>query len=440
MATLRSGPPPRGNPRLSHSASCDNIIVLHPTPRWEPAIATGTSLETGAISAIRRIDALLYRNANDRVISGLAGGIAHRLGIRTPYVRAAFIVLAFAGGVGVAVYLAGWALTVDRLEQVNPRNPTSRRQLAGLGLVFLGVLVFLRTTGIWFGDSLMWAVGLVAFGTAAMWERPGAGGQGGLGAVITDSNPGRLRIAVGALIMVAGLAALIGNLETMSDIGPAIVAAALTAAGFMLVFGPWVLGLVRDLGKERQDRIRSEERAEMAAHLHDSVLQTLALIQRTDDPRRMVTLARGQERELRSWLYRRHPDEDTERVGSVIEQLAARIEQDHRVPVEVVRVGDAPLDDHTRALAAAAGEAIANAARHSGAERVSVFIEVEPRSVEVYVTDQGRGFDVTAIPEDRRGIEHSIIGRMRRHGGSAEIVSQPGEGTEVRLTLPREVP
>jgi signal transduction histidine kinase len=425
---------------LSPQTRCDNIIVVTQSHQWEPVIATGTNLQTGAISAMRRIDSLLYRTADDRVISGLAGGIAHRLGVRTTYVRAAFIVLAFAGGIGIALYLAGWALTVDRLEEVGPRVSADRRQLAGLALVFVGMLVFLRTVGIWFGDSLMWAVALVSFGTAAMWDRPGADGPGGLGAAITDSNPGRLRIAIGALVMVAGLATLIGNLGTVSDLGPAIVAAALTAAGFMLVFGPWVLGLVRDLGKERLDRVRSQERAEMAAHLHDSVLQTLALIQRSDDPRQMVTLARGQERELRGWLYGPRNDDDDDRVGTVIEQLAARIEQDHRVPVEVVRVGDAPLDARTRALAAATGEAIANAARHSGAERVSVFMEVEPRVIEVYVTDQGDGFDPSQVPEDRRGIRDSIMGRMQRHGGTADIVSHPGEGTEVRLTLPREAP
>jgi len=353
-------------------------------------------------------------------------------------VRAAFIVLAFAGGVGVALYLVGWALTTDRLERPANGRRASRRQMAGLGLIFLGALVFLRAVNVWFGDSLMWAVGLVAFGTAAMWDRPGATGLNGPGPVMADTTPGRLRIGAGAFLMIAGLAALFSSLGTIADIGPAIFATALTAAGFMLIFGPWVLGLIRDLGQERRDRIRSEERADMAAHLHDSVLQTLALIQRTGDPKHMVTLARGQERELRSWLYGRNTNDDTERLGSTIETLAAKIEQTHNVPVDVVRVGDAPLTEHTRALAAATGEAIVNAARHASADHVSVYIEAGAQVIEVFVSDQGCGFDIEAIPPDRRGIKDSIIGRMTRHGGTAEITSQVGEGTEVRLVLPVE--
>jgi signal transduction histidine kinase len=168
------------------------------------------------------------------------------------------------------------------------------------------------------------------------------------------------------------------------------------------------------------------------------VLQTLALIQRTDDPRRMATLARGQERELRRWLYERSPHDGSAVLSSALQAVAERVETDHDVPVEVVTVGDAPVDDRVQSLVQAAGEAITNAARHSGARRVSVYAEVSDGAVEVWVADQGDGFELEAVPADRRGISESIVGRMRRHGGSAEVVAEPGEGTEVHLVLPRE--
>lgn len=176
----------------------------------------------------------------------------------------------------------------------------------------------------------------------------------------------------------------------------------------------------------------------MAAHLHDSVLQTLALIQRTDDPRRMVTLARAQERELRRWLFESVPTAAAETVASALRAAAERVEADHDVPVEVVTVGDAELDERLRALAAAAGEAITNAAAHSGAGRVSVFCEVTDEGVEVYVVDQGKGFDPAAVAPDRRGIRDSIKGRVERHGGTARVDSRVGEGTEVALRMSRE--
>jgi signal transduction histidine kinase len=176
----------------------------------------------------------------------------------------------------------------------------------------------------------------------------------------------------------------------------------------------------------------------MAAHLHDSVLQTLALIQRTDDRRRMVTLARAQERELRAWLFGVQATAGY-RLSAALTELGARVEADHDVPVEVVTVGDAGMDDRLQALVAAAGEAVVNAARHSGAPSVSLYTEVGEEAVEVWVSDQGKGFDPAAVPPDRRGISQSVVGRMQRHGGSATVTSTVGEGTEVYLRLPRRV-
>ena len=204
----------------------------------------------------------------------------------------------------------------------------------------------------------------------------------------------------------------------------------------MRAFGPWVWRMMNELSDERRSRIRTEERAEMAAHLHDSVLQTLALIQRTDDPKRMITLARAQERDLRNWLY---SNDESAAVGlrQALGTMATAVEEKHNVPVEVVVVGDMPLNDRSSALVAAAGEATTNAAKHAGTSKVSVFAEVRDDEAEIFITDLGEGFDPNTIEDDRHGIVDSIIGRMKRQGGEAEINSEPGEGTEVRLTLPR---
>ena len=211
-----------------------------------------------------------------------------------------------------------------------------------------------------------------------------------------------------------------------------------TAIGLGLAFGPWMYELVRQLGSERRERIRSEERAEVAAHLHDSVLQTLAMIQRAPTREEMTTLARGQERELRSWLYGRAPvAEGIETLRDALDAMAARVERMHRVAVDAVVVGDAPMDERLRALVDAAGEATTNAAKHSGAGTISVYAEVGDGTVNVFVRDEGAGFDAASMASDRRGISESIVGRMERNGGLATVSSTPAEGTEVHLELPR---
>jgi signal transduction histidine kinase len=195
--------------------------------------------------------------------------------------------------------------------------------------------------------------------------------------------------------------------------------------------------LVRTLTAERAERIRSQERAEMAAHLHDSVLQTLALVQkRSDDPRAVASLARRQERELRAWLNDRG-DAQERRLAGALEQAAEEVEDAHGLPIEVVAVGDLDLDESGEAVVAAAREAMQNAAKFGAGAPVDVYAEVTDDHVEVFVRDRGPGFDPAAVPPDRRGVRESIIGRMKRHGGRADIHSEPGAGTEVQLTLER---
>jgi signal transduction histidine kinase len=212
----------------------------------------------------------------------------------------------------------------------------------------------------------------------------------------------------------------------------------LVVAALAFVIGPGFVRLARSLSAERAARIREQERAELAAHLHDSVLQTLALIQRrAGDAREVAALARRQERELRRWLFERPGTDARESVKTALQQAAAEVEETHGVPVEAIVVGDAPLDARIDALVLAAREAMTNAAKFAGSERVDLYAEVEPGRVQAYVRDRGVGFDPQVIPPDRRGVRDSIVARMTRHGGRAQIRSAPGHGTEVELSLDR---
>lgn len=196
----------------------------------------------------------------------------------------------------------------------------------------------------------------------------------------------------------------------------------------------------QELARERAERIRSEERAEIAAHLHDSVLQTLALIQmRAEEPSEVGSLARSQERELRNWLYGAAVI-DAASVAGALEQVCSELEEKHRNTVELVTVGDCPIDNRLRSLVAATREAIINASKFSGIDQVSVFAEITPDQVRVFVRDRGTGFDPAGVDPDRRGLRESIIGRMNRHGGAATISSSAATGTEIELTMPREEP
>jgi signal transduction histidine kinase len=291
----------------------------------------------------------------------------------------------------------------------------------------------MRGFGWWPGDPIMLIAGTLAFGVAVL------GDFDWVSRVFEPerARPSKLRVAVGVVLLLAGLAVFGSSVSQVRTLGVVATAAIITVVGISLVFGPWLLSLGRALGSERRERIRQEERAEMAAHLHDSVLQTLALMQRTDDSKRMVTLARQQERELRSWLYGGNrsaaPDES---LAPALEAAAARIEGDFTVPVDVVTVGDARYDEIAHALVSAASEAIVNAAKHSGAPEVSVYAEVADGRADVWVADRGCGFDPELVPEDRHGLSQSILARLSRVGGGASVDTEPGEGTEVHLWVP----
>lgn len=250
---------------------------------------------------------------------------------------------------------------------------------------------------------------------------------------------GLAQVVVGAMLVATG-AGLLVTAHGSSGARRDMVAAAAVCAGLALVAGPWWWRLSHDLTEESQERIRTQERDEVAAHIHDSVLQTLALIQRNcGKPKTVATLARQQERELRSWLYGTPPVTDPEEsLAAALQRVSDEVEDLHGVNVETVEVGDCPVDEHLAALVASSREALANAARHSGVAAVSAYLEVEPHQVTVFVRDRGCGFDPEHVPDDRHGIAESIVGRMSRHGGKANIRSHTDEGTEVELVMPRD--
>ena len=376
------------------------------------------------------------RSRTDRVIAGVCVGVAARLGIDTTIVRIAFVALALAW-VGVPLYLLGWillpqaALPTDpaQLSDGTPVARTATRRAAGMALIVIGTVLLVRHFGVALPDAVIWPALCVALGLGiVVWRvQPAAGFDRGAA----------VRIVAGTILLALGIGAIAAANLSLSTVLDGLLSGGLVVGGLALILGPWVAVLLRDRREERQRRIRADERAEMAAHLHDSVLQTLALVQRADDPARMAALARRQERELRGWLYGGGSEPNPDTVRAAVERLAGVVEDRHGVVMDVVAVGDAPLDAETESLVAAAGEAMTNAARWSGCATVSVFVESTPEGVDVFVRDRGVGFDPGAVDGDSRGIRDSIRGRLDRVGGSCEINSSKGHGTEVRLHLAR---
>jgi signal transduction histidine kinase len=361
-------------------------------------------------------------DTEDRKLAGVCAGIARHFGIDVKYVRIAFVLLTVLGGIGVALYGLAY-LTMTSPEADELADPTAVLREAGaswregVGAGVTAAAVALVAGAHW---NVILPVGVgVGAGIVAMRSGIATTKRGRVGAALT---------IVGAVLVARALPALS---EVQSFAFPVIV----LLAGSVMLFGPWWLRMAQALTAERTARIRAQERAEVAAHLHDSVLQTLALIQRrADDPAEVAQLARLQERDLRAWLNADETAVAATLHGALV-RAAREIEEGHGVEVEVVCVGDRPLDADTAALAAAAREAILNAAKFAGAGRIDVYAEASNESAEVFVRDRGAGFDPGAVPADRRGVRESIVGRMARHGGRAEVRSQPGGGTEVELSL-----
>ncbi|MGH3567543.1 MAG: PspC domain-containing protein [Pseudonocardia sp.] len=395
----------------------------------------------------------LVRRRSGRLVAGVAGGVADHLGVDVLWVRAGFLALAVLSGAGVVAYALLWMFVRQEHVDVLRVVPRAERQQA-VGLAALGVAIGL--VGAALGDTMIgWVVGplgVAAVGAALVWReadetqrRRWTAPHARTGAA-AGGRTALLRVLAGALFVATGIAVfLLGNVD-LGQVQFGLLAVLATLVGVAVLTVPWWVRLMRDLGEERRQRIVEAERAEIAAHLHDSVLQTLALIQRqSDQPREVTRLARGQERELRHWLYgadgySRPPGTALDAgLSDALAAAAAEVEDTYAVTVQPVVVGgDRKLDDGLRALVLAAREAMVNAAKHAGVAEVSVYAEVEPEEVHVFVRDRGSGFDVDTVPTDRHGLADSVLGRMARHGGTAQLRTAPGEGTEVHLAMPRD--
>ena len=397
----------------------------------------------------------LRRHPEDRLAGGVAAGLAAWRGFSPTTVRIALAVAAFVtAGWAVPFYVLGWLLIPTKGEETSIASRAkhdSRGVAIALALASL-LAVFLFLAGA-FNDGVIekygWPQVVSVAGLTLIWRNAPEHEQDGMRRLVAplgmsgeSSRRGtKLRIAGAAVLLAVGLGELL-SLHGGTQLLAPLAGFLLVAAALVLLFGPWWLRIARDLMLERQARARAEERADIAAHMHDSVLQTLALIQRrAEDPQAVVQLARAQERELRSWLFEgRAPGEaDISTFAEGVRQIQRDVEALHGVPVEIVTVADCPLDEHLTALLMAARAATVNAAKWSGAAVVSVYAEVEPDKVNVAVRDRGKGFDPAAVPGDRKGVAESIHGRMSRHGGEATVQSAPGEGTKVTLTMPRTV-
>ncbi|HEY3865179.1 MAG TPA: ATP-binding protein [Solirubrobacteraceae bacterium] len=339
-----------------------------------------------------------------------------------------------------------------------PRGGT--RIALGASLLVCSGLLFVRAAGPWPGDAIVWPAVIVALGALLIWRAPGVvpGRRRGWAAHRTSepsppsSRParepsarmrvlGRPEVSRGglgvALVLAGGLAFLWAN-GALRPAGETVLAAVAVLVAVALIFAPSWRRLARSLAAERTERIRSQERADVGAHLHDSVLQTLALIQRSaEDPGQVTALARRQERELRGWLEDGDApgSGDGGRLAGALAAAAGEVEAAVGGTVEVVAVGDRALDERAGAVLGAAREAMLNAAKFAGQAPISVYAELSDERIQVFVRDRGAGFDPATVPPARRGVRESIVGRMNRAGGRAVVRSQPGGGIEVEIAI-----
>ena len=381
-------------------------------------MTSGTAVAGGSTSRLPSL-ADVERSDDGRVVAGVCSGLARALAIDPAVVRLACAILALASGSGIVLYLGAWALLPP--PGLGPAQRRGGARALGIFLLVAGALLAMRGLGL--AGSLLVPAALIAVGVVVVARREG--------------DRRRVpRLLLGFALVLVGTLVYVNESGPFGDGGgpfaPGAVAIALVA-----ILAPWLWQLARERDAERLERIRTQERADVAARVHDSVLQTLALIQRhADDPRRITTLARQQERELRGWLY----GGASERGGTLVaavERAASDVEQLHGVRIDVVSAGDAPLDEQLDALVLAAREAMTNAAKFSSAETVSVYVEAAQERASVFVRDRGVGFDREAIPPDRHGIRESIERRIERQGGTATITAARGAGTEIELTMPR---
>ncbi|CAN5589325.1 ATP-binding protein [soil metagenome] len=397
----------------------------------------------------------LARPVHGRVVAGVAAGVATHLDVKVGLVRVAMVLLVGVSGAGVAVYVFLWGLVpqgdVDSPSpsrkmrghadgpQSSPGLPASTRtsmgragwlMVAGVAVIGLGVSTALGAS---FDAGFWLPVLLLSVGAVFVWAQL----DGGHDTSEAGEPAGRgwtvARMAAGVALAVTGLVLLSTRGQGVAQLWDTLIPVLVVLLGVAFIMAPYAARLWRELRTEQAARVRATERADIAAHLHDSVLQTLTLIQRRSADPQVIRLARAQERELRQWLFAGLQDQPAT-LASAATEATHEVEDRHGIPIELVVSGDCPLSAQASALVAALREALVNAASH-GAPPISAYVEVGQGGVEVFVRDRGAGFDVADVPADRQGVRESIIGRMQRHGGSA-TVRLLEVGTEVWLHLP----
>ena len=403
------------------------------------------------------------RVAEGAMLGGVSTGLARHLGWPVMAVRIAFVALTLFHLLGVLAYGSLWLLLPAQPPAVAPgleaatrrglrssavgRRRVDRGPLVALAALGTGLLWLIQVSDLGVSQQLFWPAAFACAGAALVWRQADsaqqkrwqaeAGGRAWLAPFVARGGwPAVLRVVVGLGLVGAAFGLVVAQQGDLDQLPQVLAMTLMALVGLAVVAAPWLHRSRTALISARADKVRADARADMAAHLHDSVLQTLALIQRqSEDPKAVQQLARRQERELRTWLYGEELTGAT--LKAALTTAAAEVEDERAVPVELVVVGDADPSDAVQALVRAAREAMVNAAKHSGADKIDVYAEVDEDTVEVFVRDRGAGFDLDAVPEDRLGVRGSIIDRMARHGGTATVRSRPGDGTEVRLEIRR---
>jgi len=400
----------------------------------------------------------LRRNVPDAVLGGVCAGIACRLGVRPRTIRVVAACMCLFFGAGLLIYTLLW-LCVRRdgeTESIARRFEHQRRAsslVLWILVVVLAILVGVSILQLRAITPFAWSVLLSSVGLIAIWrtsspdERRHIDDVSQSAPVLGVASARGWRSVVWRVIPATVL--IIVGLQILNHVGgfwsgavPALLGGIIFIVGALVMFAPWWLQNVRDLSSERRSRVRAEERAALVAHVHDSVLQTLTLIERSsNDPNEVLRLARAQERDLRAWLFA--PDligvskGDASTFAEQLHVLQNDVERDYGVRIELVIVGDCLADQRISDIVAAAREAAVNAARWSGIDHLSVYGEVEADEISMFVRDTGNGFDLDAVAADRKGLTHSIHERVRQAGGTSTIRSTPGEGTEVSIILQR---
>lgn len=391
----------------------------------------------------------LVRRGGGRIIGGVAGGLADHIGLDVFKVRLVFVLLAALAGAGFVAYGLLWVFTPGGTDTAKA-TPAERRQAYGLALLGFGVTAGLSWILSGTAAEILLPIAVVACGVALVWREFDADGP--RSAIGLPAQPSALtwsRICGGAALMITGLGVMVLARIDLRSLGSALLAVAVTLIGAALLTIPLWLRMLRALNAERAARIRNEEREEIASHLHDSVLQTLALIQRqAADPAAVTQLARSQERELRKWLFS-EPELAHSSLNAALRTIAGEVEDAHGVKITPVIVGDTTVADEAvsgpaltkeqfTALLGAAREALVNAAKHAGVNKIDLYAETETEQVSIFVRDRGAGFDVDMVADDRQGLAKSVRGRVERRGGRVLVRSAVGKGTEVRIHMPHK--